>query len=342
MKLITFCIPCYNSQDYMSKAIESLLIGGEDVEIILVNDGSTDNTKQIADEYQAKYPTIIKAVHKENGGHGSGVNKGIELASGLYYKVIDSDDWADEKGYKTLLEDIKTKLKENKLPDLYIMDFLYHKPSAKDADFKREWSGQFKKNDFTTWSEVHHFKASQMFMMHALFYKTSVLRESKMVLPEHTFYVDNIYAYQPLPYVKTIFYIPEVFYMYYIGRDDQSVTMNNIIKRYKQQITVMEHLFDAYSYDEINKMDRGLRKYLKHALNCMMVVTTTFTVGEKTEERKQDLKNFFARCKKKDKKLYRLIKFGGYGWLYSWMPFSLKHKFMLSGYKNEVRKHNIG
>ena len=114
MKYITFAVPCYNSESYMEHCIETLLKGGEDVEIILVDDGSTDKTGKIADNYQKKYPNIIKAVHKENGGHGSGVNKGLELATGLYYKVVDSDDWVDGDALKKVLETIKKFHKEKK------------------------------------------------------------------------------------------------------------------------------------------------------------------------------------------------------------------------------------
>ena len=84
MKLLSIAIPCYNSEGYMRNCIESLLIGGEDVEILVVDDGSTkDRTAEIADEYAAKYPAIVKAIHKENGGHGSAVNTGIDNATGL-------------------------------------------------------------------------------------------------------------------------------------------------------------------------------------------------------------------------------------------------------------------
>ena len=89
-KLITFAVPCYNSAAYMRHCIETLLSAGEQAEIILVDDGSTkDNTPAICDEYAAKYPTIVKAIHQENGGHGEGVNQGIRNATGLYYKVVD-------------------------------------------------------------------------------------------------------------------------------------------------------------------------------------------------------------------------------------------------------------
>ena len=96
MKYITFAIPCYNSESYMHHAIETILTAKDDVEILVIDDGSSDNTLKIAKEYEVKYPGIVKAIHKENGGHGSGVNKGLSLAKGLYYKVVDSDDWVDE------------------------------------------------------------------------------------------------------------------------------------------------------------------------------------------------------------------------------------------------------
>ena len=95
-KLITFAVPCYNSAAYMRHCIETLLSAGEQAEIILVDDGSVkDETPAICDEYAAQYPTIVKAIHQENGGHGEGVNQGIRNATGLYYKVVDSDDWLD-------------------------------------------------------------------------------------------------------------------------------------------------------------------------------------------------------------------------------------------------------
>ena len=91
MKLLSIAIPCYNSQDYMEHCIRTLLVGGEDVEILIVDDGSKDATPEIADSYAKRYPTIIRAVHQENGGHGSAVNAGIRHATGLYYKVVDSE-----------------------------------------------------------------------------------------------------------------------------------------------------------------------------------------------------------------------------------------------------------
>ena len=107
MKLLTFAIPCYNSQDYMEHCIDSILPGGDDVEILIIDDGSKDRTAEIADAYEAKYPGIVRAIHQENGGHGEAVNAGIRNATGLFFKVVDSDDWVDEEAYKQILKKLK-------------------------------------------------------------------------------------------------------------------------------------------------------------------------------------------------------------------------------------------
>ena len=131
MKYISFAIPCYNSEEYMEKAINSILKGGEDVEIIIVNDGSSDNTYEIAKRYEAEYPTIVKAVNKENGGHGSAVNEGLKHATGLYYKVVDSDDWVDESSLMKILEVLHELVEKQTLVDMLVSNYVYEKVGAK-------------------------------------------------------------------------------------------------------------------------------------------------------------------------------------------------------------------
>ena len=127
MKYISFAIPCYNSQDYMAHAIESILPGGDEVEIIIVNDGSKDKTSQIAHEYMDKYPDIIKVIDKENGGHGDAVNAGLANASGKYFKVVDSDDWVDEEALHKILMLMRHLEEDNEQIDMLISNYVYEK-----------------------------------------------------------------------------------------------------------------------------------------------------------------------------------------------------------------------
>ena len=105
-KLLTIIVPCYNSEDYMKRCLDSLVRGGDKVEVIVVDDGSTDTTGNIADQYATNNSSIVKVIHRENGGHGSGVNAGLEAATGRYFKVVDSDDWLDSDAYEKLLTEI--------------------------------------------------------------------------------------------------------------------------------------------------------------------------------------------------------------------------------------------
>ena len=141
----------------MRKCVESLLPGGEDVEIIIVNDGSTkDRTAEIADEYAAKYPTIVKAIHKENGGHGSAVNAGIENATGLYFKVVDSDDWVKEEAYMQILDTLRELVGGSETRDMLVSNFVYEKEGAKKKKVIR-YTKLLPEGQLFDWSETKNF-----------------------------------------------------------------------------------------------------------------------------------------------------------------------------------------
>lgn len=272
MKLISFTVPCYNSAEYMRKCIDSLLTGGDDVEIIIINDGSKDDTLKIAQEYSEKHPDTVSVVDKENGGHGSGVNAGLKRATGLYFKVVDSDDWLDTVALEKLISAIKTNLAAGNCPDLYIANFIYDR--IHDGEFYvSSYEKKMPEGKIIGWERVKPFRYSHMMLMHALLYNRERLLESGTVLPEHTFYVDNIFAYKPLPYTKSLCYLNLDLYHYYIGRADQSVTVGNMVSRYMQQRRVMLEMTDAYSWDEIRKLPKGLKKYMWHSLQTIMMTT---------------------------------------------------------------------
>ena len=127
MPEISIIVPVYNVEQYLPAALDSLRAQTcPDWEAILVDDGSVkDETPAICDEYAAKYPTIVKAIHQENGGHGEGVNQGIRNATGLYYKVVDSDDWLDTDALKKVLDKLAVLVEHHTAPDLMICNYVY-------------------------------------------------------------------------------------------------------------------------------------------------------------------------------------------------------------------------
>lgn len=341
MKLISFTVPCYNSQVYMKKCIDSLLAGGRDVEIIIVNDGSKDGTLKLANEYKENYPDTVKVIDKENGGHGSGVNAGLKAAEGLYFKVVDSDDWLDTDALNELLGVIKLHLSEGRLPDLYVTNFIYDRV----YDGTKHVSSYEKKmpqGKIFGWDGVKKFRFSHMMLMHALLYKRENLLKSGTRLPEHTFYVDNIFAYKPLPFMQTVYYLNVDLYHYFIGRADQSVNRKNIIARYEQQLLVMREMTDAYSWDEIKKMPKGLKNYMWHSLEVIMMTTLFFTCAEYSKERKENLKALWRHIKERDKKLYKKLRHGSYATVVNYLSWRLRGFVMSKGYDILCRKVKLG
>ena len=305
MKLLTVAIPCYNSQDYMEHAVETALVGGEDVEIILVNDGSSDKTAEIADRLQKEHPTIVRAIHQENGGHGAAVNTGLANASGLYYKVLDSDDWFDRGAFLKILDVLRSFVEDGSGVDMLLANYVYEKPSLHKHKVIR-YDGVFPENQVFTWNDVKRFKISQNILMHSVIYRTQLLRDCHLVLPKHTFYVDNLFVYVPLPYVKTMYYLDVDFYRYYIGRDDQSVNEKNMIKNIDQQIKVNKLMVDAYDLWKIP--DRHLRHYMLNYLEIITVISTVMLLKSGTEENLEKKRELWTYIKNADIRLFHKLR----------------------------------
>ena len=176
MKYISFAIPCYNSQDYMAHAIESILPGGEDIEIIIVNDGSKDRTSEIAHEYMEKYPTIIKVVDKENGGHGDAVNSGLMHATGKYFKVVDSDDWVDEDALHKILDVLRHMEEDGMELDMLIANYVYEKVGATHKKVIH-YRNVLPQDEIFRWDDMGHFRLDQYILMHSVIYRTDMLTD---------------------------------------------------------------------------------------------------------------------------------------------------------------------
>ena len=293
----------------MRHCIDNIVAAGEEVEVIIVNDGSKDDTGKIADEYEKKYPTIVKAIQKENGGHGSGVMAGIHNANGMFFKVVDSDDWIETKDILDMLSLIKKHEEEKANIDLYITNYVYEH-AADNTQFVMHYRKCLPAEQIFTWEKMKRVKLETVFLMHSLMYRTSKLRESKMELPNHTFYVDDIYAYQPLPFMKKVFYHDIDLYHYFIGRADQSINYKTMCQRYEQQMRVFKIMFTAYTYDEIYKQPYHLRKYMIKWLMTICGITYMTIVGVKDdkETRWKTFKQYFKELKQIDRKLYNKIR----------------------------------
>ena len=297
MKLLTVTVPCYNSAEYMEKCVDSLLVGGERVEIIIIDDGSKDRTGEIADAYAAKYPTIVRVVHQENGGHGEGINQGVIHATGKYFKVVDSDDVmsADFPAFLDKLEELEAQGGV----DMVVTNYYYvHTDGVGDRSIS--YKSVLPSGKIFGWSDTKRFRLHQLLTIHSSTFRTSLMKSCKEPLPKHVFYEDNLMVYRVLPRVEKLYYMDIDLYRYWIGRPDQSVQESVMKKRYSHQILVNERCFTTCHLDEVeNKM---LKKYLRHELFVMFGISILNTRLNKTKETDEALWQMWKNCIAFDKK----------------------------------------
>lgn len=328
MKLLSIAIPCYNSQGYMRKCIESLLPGGNLVEILIIDDGSTDNTAAIAQEYQSRYPGIVRAIHQANAGHGGAVNTGLKHATGLFFKVVDSDDWVDATAYNTVLETL-AGFANKTTPDMVLANYVYEKQGKRHKKVVR-YSNVLPTGQLFGWGDIGYFHKGQYLLMHAIIYRTSLLRQCGLQLPAHTFYVDNLYAYIPLPHVKTMVYLNVDFYRYYIGRNGQSVQEDTMIRRIDQQLYVNRLMVDALDYDTI--AEPRMRAYLFNYLEIVTMVSTVLLIRSGSAENLAKREALYSYVREHNPWLYRKLRYGSLGTILN-LPGKTGRRISVSAYK---------
>lgn len=291
MKLLTITVPCYNSQEYMRNCLESLLAGGDRVEIIIINDGSKDNTGNIADEYAQKYPNIVKVIHQENGGHGEGINQGLKHATGTYFKVVDSDDKMSDDFVSFL--DALEWCEENGGVDLFNTNYFYtHEDGIGDRSIN--YHNVLPEDRIVGWSETRPFLVHQMITLHSGTFRTELMRKWPISLPKHTFYEDNLMVHLTLPYIQRIYYMNCDLYRYTIGREGQSVAHDAMKKRYSHQILVTEQCFTSCHLDEIK--NKRQQRYMRHELFMMFAISILFTRLNKSADTDFAIEKMWRTC----------------------------------------------
>jgi glycosyltransferase involved in cell wall biosynthesis len=339
-KTISFVVPCFNSADYMDHCIDSLLIGSTDIEIIIVDDGSTkDNTAQRADEWQARHPDLIRVIHQENKGHGGAVNAGLAAASGVYFKVVDSDDWLDHVALSILLSKLRAFIATGSPIDLVVCNYVYEHTTTGSQKVIR-YRGALPQNKVFTWDQLGFFGPGQNLLMHAAIYRTQVLLDCGLKLPEHTFYVDNIFVYVPLPRVQTLYYLPVNLYRYFIGRDDQSVNESVQIRRLDQQMRVTRVMVDAVQLPD-GAGNTKLAHYMASYLGLIVTASSMFSLLAGTPEALEQRQAMWKHIDEVDPKLKQLLGLRQWMVLGSNLPGSLGRKTSVAMYRIAQRLYRF-
>ena len=334
MKSLSIVIPSFNSENYIQQCLDSLLIGRDDeLDVIVVNDGSTDRTSEIAHEFAKKHP-FVRVIDKENGGHGSGINVGIKEAKGLYFKILDSDDILSRYGLHHLLDVIKKQNEKNENPDLYLADYGSYYEDVEAPQAIISFHQHVKKaEEVITWDKLPYVGISDFFMIHMVYVKTSLLKEINIPLLEKTFYEDNQYLFYVIKNTKTLYYLNRLIYKYTVGRKGQSISLENMAKKYDHQFRVFKSIIDHINIDEYNAMSKPLKWHIRHELFKMSVLVYFYTYIGKGKERGQQYKDLYKYFKESNPEMYRIWKHHSPSWLL-WMQIPcIRHLTVVIGYK---------
>lgn len=300
MKLLTFVVPSYNSEAYLRKCVDSLLPARKDCEIIIVNDGSTDRTREIADAYAESAPDCVRVIHQPNGGHGAGVNNGLAAAQGTYFKVIDSDDWVDANALERVIKTLRA-LEGQGGVDLLVCNYVYeHVDDGKQQTIR--FGNALPEGRVLSWADTHRFRITQQLSLHSCIYRTQVVRDSGVRLPEHVFFEDNLFVYVPLAHVQRLYYLNADFYRYAVGRKGQSVERASLMRHSGDQRAVSLAVFAAHDERAIRRQNPKLGRYLHHSLSFLMMLAVLFTRIQNTREADAQVREFWGEIIRIDPK----------------------------------------
>lgn len=258
-KILTISVAAYNVEKYIKECLDSFVDKSfmNDIEVLVINDGSADNTALIADKYQEKYPDTFRVINKENGGHGSAVNCGISEAKGKYFKTVDGDDWVDRRAFKELVDFLKVTDVDVVSTDYWWVDDSTKKKTKKIQNtFKGiKYRKKYLFDDVCSDIYVN---------IHAMTIKTAILQNNNIALDSHCFYVDAEYVLFPVPYINTIAFLPKPVYMYRLGLSTQSMNILNMQKNCSHHEKVTGRIIRLYN----NSVDLSAPKkaYLEKAI----------------------------------------------------------------------------
>lgn len=306
--LLTLVVPAFNAQGYLTRALEPLRRITGDVEVIIVDDGSTDATGEIADGYASARPDVFRVIHQENKGHGGAINTGLAAARGRYLKVLDADDWLSVPALERAVATLRV-LEEDGGVDAMFTDYIHDRVGKSNKTTR--FHTVFPAERTFRWEETERFTRRQVLMMHAITYRTELLRRVGLELPEHTFYVDNLFVLVPLAQVRRMYYLPVGLYHYHIGRADQSVNPEVMVSRVDQQLRVnLLALQTLPSADDVRGAVTPPRLHaaLLHYVEAICAVTSATLARSGTAEHLMRRQRFWSEVKAENPWLYARVR----------------------------------
>ena len=326
MKIVSIVIPTYNVEKYLRRCLDSLLYDStvlKDIELIVVNDGSKDSSLEIAREYENNYPDTVVVIDKENGGHGSTINAGLKVATGKYFRVIDSDDWVNIDEFKDYVKALKKCDTDIVLTD-YTEELIYSGEIKKHHYHELEYNKEYDLNtfDYSSLGEDYFFMATST-------YKTEKLRKANLHLDEKTFYVDMEYILLPYLEMDSMIALDFDIYRYFIGRLDQSINIQSYVKNRMHHDKVCKRILEFYKQiPDSNPKKEYIKNCLLILLNTHYIIYCKARLPEK--ETIKEMIEFDEFLKREEPTLYKALE------KHDYIKWNRRFKFRYAQTKNSL------
>lgn len=279
-KLLTLAVPAYNAEPFLHTCLDTLVESGSDIEVLVINDGSSDDTIGVARSYEQAHPGIVRAVDQENRNWGGAVNHALELARGTYFYIVDSDDWLDKSVLNDVMDRLRSLQAHEGPVDLFVVNYIYNRVANNDRH-TIHYRKLIPHDKVVGWDDLRVPKIDQYLMIHSMIYRTDIIRESGLVLPEGESYMDSLVMLKPLRHVKKLYYHDCDLYWYTIGREGQSIDGAQVAKHVDEQIHATHLAIDGFDYQALNRISPRLASCSLRYLSAMMTVSsiTLYRIG---------------------------------------------------------------
>ena len=297
-KILTISVAAYNAENDLRRCLDSMIKTtiAEKLEIIVVNDGSKDDTLLVAKEYETKFPNVIRVIDKENGGHGSTINASIKIATGKYYKIVDSDDWVDKRGIESLvkeLENIDADLVLNPYQDI-------DAKTLKQNNLINPYSDNVQIGVVQSINNIDDI----VIYMHSTTFKTQLLKQMGPIIDEDCFYVDMEYTLFPLKYVQNYICFDLPVYQYLLGTATQSMNKNSLIKRREQHLKVTKRIIQYYEEIKTDS-ESGIQKIVLRRVRLALLNQYKIYFNMNSSESRKEIKKFDEWAKAVSRETYK-------------------------------------
>lgn len=330
MKLLSIIIPTYNMATLLPRCLDSLVAADgakEYLEAIVVNDGSKDNSLEIAQQYAEKYSNIVRVINKPNGNYGSTINAALPIAKGKYVRILDSDDWYNTEALGKYLEVL-----ENIDADMIITHFMQIGATSREV-VKYNTMGRepYEYGKVYNLDEVLKDGYIRFFLMHALTYRTELLRKMNYHQTEGISYTDLQWACYPVFYAQTISFCDLNVYQYNLDREGQTMAPEVLLKSANQLQKVSDDML-IYLENHISDMSDSRRKWIEqYYINRLRLLYKLYLLDmPRADFNADDLDTMDAK--------YRPI-CAKYGWQIKLYPENkiLRTEYIAYWYKNHKR-----